>query len=152
MNEKDIVRKGALKPGRMIAVDLDEGKFYDSNEILDAMSEKRPYKKWLKKVVSLDEKLTGTEPKPTLSGESLARRQMSCGQTLEDLELILSPMAELGKETVGSMGDDTPLAVLSDIYRPLSHFFRQNFSQVTNPPIDPPVSYTHLTLPTNREV
>ena len=137
MNEKDIVRKGALKPGRMIAIDLDEGKFYDSNEILDAMSEKRPYKKWLKKVVSLDEKLTGTEPKPTLSGESLARRQMSCGQTLEDLELILSPMAELGKETVGSMGDDTPLAVLSDIYRPLSHFFRQNFSQVTNPPIDP---------------
>ena len=72
-----------------------------------------------------------------LSGEELARRQMSCGQTLEDLELILSPMAEMGKESVGSMGDDTPLAVLSDIYRPLSHYFRQNFSQVTNPPIDP---------------
>jgi len=62
---------------------------------------------------------------------------MSCGQTLEDLELILSPMAEMGKESIGSMGDDTPLAVLSDIYRPLSHYFRQNFSQVTNPPIDP---------------
>ena len=62
---------------------------------------------------------------------------MSCGQTQEDLELILGPMAETGKETIGSMGDDTPLAVLSDIYRPLSHFFRQNFSQVTNPPIDP---------------
>ena len=137
MEEKNIIRKGAIQPGRMIAVDLEEGKFYDSKEILNVLSEKRPYKKWLKKIVNLDEKLEGTEPKPMLSGEALARRQMSCGQTLEDHELILSPMAEMGKETVGSMGDDTPLAVLSDIYRPLSHFFRQNFSQVTNPPIDP---------------
>ena len=137
MEEKNIVQKGALKPGRMIAVDLEEGKFYDSEAILNELAEKRPYKKWLKKVVNLDEKLAGSEPKPTLTGEDLARRQMSCGQTLEDLELILGPMAEMGKETIGSMGDDTPLAVLSDIYRPLSHFFRQNFSQVTNPPIDP---------------
>jgi glutamate synthase (NADPH/NADH) large chain len=57
--------------------------------------------------------------------------------TLEDLEMVLAPMVEEGKEAVGSMGDDTPLAVLSEKYRPLSHFFRQNFSQVTNPPIDP---------------
>ena len=136
MNEAEIIRKGALKPGRMIAVDLDEGKFYDSTEILNEIAEKRPYKKWLEKSVDLDEKLKGPES-VTLSGEALARRQMSCGQTLEDHELILSPMAETGKETIGSMGDDTPLAVLSDIYRPLSHYFRQNFSQVTNPPIDP---------------
>jgi len=136
MSEKEIIRKGALKPGRMIAVDLDEGRFYDSNEILNELADKKPYKKWLEKVVSLDEKLAGTEPTPTLSGEALSRRQMSCGQTLEDLELILGPMAETGKETIGSMGDDTPLAVLSNIYRPLSHYFRQNFSQVTNPPID----------------
>ncbi len=137
MNEKDIVKKGALRPGRMIAVDLEEGRFYDSTAIINELAEKRPYKKWLKKVVNLDETLAGPEPKPMLSGEALIRRQMSCGQTLEDLELILSPMAETGKETIGSMGDDTPLAVLSDIYRPLSHYFRQNFSQVTNPPIDP---------------
>jgi len=137
MEEKNIVQKGALKPGRMIAVDLEEGKFYDSTAIINELAEKRPYKKWLKKVVNLDEQLAGSEPKPALTGEELARRQMSCGQTLEDLELILGPMAEMGKETVGSMGDDTPLAVLSDIYRPLSHYFRQNFSQVTNPPIDP---------------
>ena len=137
MEEKDIVKKGALKPGRMIAVDLEEGKFYSSNEIMDELAAKRPYKKWLEKVVNLDEKLSGPEPTPLLSGEALSRRQISCGQTLEDQELILSPMAETGKETVGSMGDDTPLAVLSDIYRPLSHYFRQNFSQVTNPPIDP---------------
>ena len=137
MDEDDIIQKGALKPGRLIAVDLDEGKFYDSNEMLDELSATRPYNKYLEKVVNLDEKLSGKEPSPGLSGDALARRQKSCGQTLEDVELILSPMGELGKETVGSMGDDTPLAVLSDIYRPLSHHFRQNFSQVTNPPIDP---------------
>jgi len=136
MDEADIVRRGALKPGRMIAVDLEDGKFYNSNEILDELANKKPYRKWLEKSVNLDAKLEGPET-IMLSGEALARRQMSCGQTLEDLELILSPMAEMGKETVGSMGDDTPLAVLSDIYRPLSHYFRQNFSQVTNPPIDP---------------
>ena len=136
MDEADIVRRGALKPGRMIAVDLEEGKFYNSTEILDELAGKRPYRKWLEKSVNLDTKLAGPE-NISLSGEALARRQMSCGQTLEDLELILSPMAEMGKETVGSMGDDTPLAVLSDIYRPMSHYFRQNFSQVTNPPIDP---------------
>ena len=136
MEEDTITRRGAIKPGRMIAVDLDEGKFYDSPEILDELANKRPYKKWLEKSVDLDEKLVGPEV-ITLKGEELARRQMSCGQTLEDLELILTPMAENGKESIGSMGDDTPLAVLSDIYRPLSHYFRQNFSQVTNPPIDP---------------
>lgn len=135
--EDKIVKKGSIKPGRQIAVDLDEGQFYHSSEILDHLSKDKPYAKWLEKVVNLDDMLAGSEPEANLSGEDLRRRQISCGQTLEDLELILSPMAETGKESVGSMGDDTPLAVLSDIYRPLSHFFRQNFSQVTNPPIDP---------------
>ena len=109
MAEKNITRKGAIKPGRMIAVDLDHGKFYGSIAILNELSSKRPYKKWLGKVVNLDEKLSGQEPAPRLSGEALRRRQLSCGQTLEDLELILSPMAETGKETVGSMGDDLSL-------------------------------------------
>ena len=68
--------------------------------------------------------------------QDLRRRQHTFGISLEDLELILHPMAEDAKEATGSMGDDTPLAVLSDKYRPLYHFFRQNFSQVTNPPID----------------
>ena len=90
MDERAIVRKGALKPGRMIAVNLEDGKFYDSSEILDAMSEKRPYKKWLKKVVNLDEKLAGPEPKPTLSGEALVRRQMSVSYTHLTLPTIYS--------------------------------------------------------------
>ena len=135
--ENKIVKKGSIKPGRQIAVDLDEGKFYHSSEILDYMSKDKPYARWLEKVVDLDERLSGPEPEAALTGDALRRRQVSCGQTLEDMELILAPMAETGKESIGSMGDDTPLAVLSDIYRPLSHFFRQNFSQVTNPPIDP---------------
>ena len=69
-------------------------------------------------------------------GAELARRQSSVGFTLEDFEAVLDPMAVDGKEALGSMGDDSPLAVLSERYRPMSHFFRQNFSQVTNPPID----------------
>ncbi len=137
ISEPLIIKKGFIKPGRLIAVDLDEGKFYHSSEILEKMAGERPYAKWLEKVVDLDIRLAGPEPKPELTGESLMRRQVACGQTLEDMELILSPMAENGKESIGSMGDDTPLAVLSEIYRPLSHFFRQKFSQVTNPPIDP---------------
>ncbi len=70
------------------------------------------------------------------AGDELRRRQVAAGYTIEELEQILAPMAEDGKETLASMGDDTPSAVLSNKYRPLSHFFRQNFSQVTNPPID----------------
>ena len=137
MEENTIIKKGALKPGRLIAVDLDEGRFYHSSEILDKMAAGRPYTKFLEKVLNLDEKLAGDEPAALLSGEALTRRQRSCGQTMEDIELIIAPMGENGKESIGSMGDDTPLAVLSEIYRPLSHHFRQNFSQVTNPPIDP---------------
>ena len=77
-----------------------------------------------------------TASRRTFEGEELRRRQLAYGITMEDLELILHPMVEDAKEAVGSMGDDTPLAVLSDGYRGLHHFFRQNFSQVTNPPID----------------
>ncbi len=137
MSESTITKKGFIKPGRIIAVDLDEGRFYHSSEILNRLSGSKPFKKWIEKVIDLDAELAGPQPKMRLSGEDLRRRQLACGQSLEDLELILSPMIETGKESVGSMGDDTPLAVLSDLYRPLSHFFRQNFSQVTNPPIDP---------------
>ncbi len=76
------------------------------------------------------------EPVDIITGDDLRRRQFTAGWTLEDLELLLQPMGEDGKEAIGSMGDDTPLAVLSNTYRGLHHFFRQNFSQVTNPPID----------------
>lgn len=137
LDESTIIAKGAIEPGRLIAIDLDEGKFYDTKEILDKLADAKPYDLWLKNVNNLDEKLAGSEPKPVYSGEDLTRRQLCVGQSLEDLRLILPPLTIDGKEGLGSMGDDTPLAVLSDEYRPLSHFFRQKFSQVTNPPIDP---------------
>ncbi|HVY33866.1 MAG TPA: glutamate synthase large subunit [Caulobacteraceae bacterium] len=135
--EARITRKAHISPGRMIAIDLAEGKLYDEDEIIDLLSERHPYTKWLGNMVALDETIgQGAEPR-AYSREELVRRQVAAGLTLEDMELILAPMVEDGKEAVGSMGDDAPLAVLSEKYRPLSHFFRQNFSQVTNPPIDP---------------
>ncbi len=73
---------------------------------------------------------------PSFRARTCGKRQIAAGFTVEELEQVLAPMAEDGKEMVASMGDDTPAAVLSSIYPPLSHFFRQNFSQVTNPPID----------------
>ncbi|PHR63051.1 MAG: glutamate synthase large subunit [Robiginitomaculum sp.] len=137
MDEKTIIKKGSIKPGRLIAVDLDKGEFYDSARMMDQISSAQPYQEWLKKVVNLDDTLAGPEPKSAISGQKLVQRQMANGQSLEDIQMVLAPMADGAKEAIGSMGDDTPLAVLSDQYRPLSHFFRQKFSQVTNPPIDP---------------
>ena len=135
--ENRITRKDHIGPGRMIAVDLSEGRLYSENEIIDELSERHPYTQWLGNMVALEERI-GPGPEPRrYDREELLRRQVAAGYSLEELELLLAPMAEDGKEAVGSMGDDAPLAVLSERYRPLSHFFRQNFSQVTNPPIDP---------------
>ena len=135
--EARIVRKLNISPGRMIAIDLAEGRLYDEDAIIDRLADAHPYTDWLGNMVELEERIgPGPEPR-SFHGEALVRRQAAAGMTLEDLELVLAPMVEDGKEAIGSMGDDTPLAVLSDGYRPLSHFFRQNFSQVTNPPIDP---------------
>ncbi|MDP1630734.1 MAG: glutamate synthase large subunit [Caulobacter sp.] len=135
--ESRIVRKLHISPGRMIAIDLVEGRLYGEEAIIDRLAEAHPYTDWLDNMVALEDRV-GPGPEPRrYQGEALVRRQAAAGLTLEDLEMVLAPMIEDGKEAVGSMGDDTPLAVLSDQYRPLSHFFRQNFSQVTNPPIDP---------------
>ncbi len=136
VEESRIVRKTHISAGRMIAVDLAEGRLYGEDEIVDELAVRHPYDQWLGNMVDLEKTIApGPEPR-AYSREELVRRQVAAGLSLEDIELILAPMVEDGKEAVGSMGDDTPLAVLSDQYRPLSHFFRQNFSQVTNPPID----------------
>ncbi|HIF61582.1 MAG TPA: glutamate synthase large subunit [Candidatus Pelagibacter sp.] len=132
-NEK-IVFNGRLGPGQAIAVNLDNGQIYDSKSLKDTIS--KNYKKYNKQIIDLDKKFHTTKEKFIFKDEELRRRQFIAGMSIEDLELILHPMVEDMKEAVGSMGDDTPVAVLSDRYRPLSHFFRQNFSQVTNPPID----------------
>ena len=131
---KNIIFKGRLGPGQAIAVDLEKGNVYDSKSLKNQIS--KDYKKYNKQIIDLDKKFNTTKERFIHQGDELRRRQLLAGITIEDLELILHPMVEDVKEAVGSMGDDTPVAVLSDKYRPISHFFRQNFSQVTNPPID----------------
>ena len=135
--EHMVVEKGRLGPGGMIAVDLEEGRFYTDGEIKDRVAAERDYAALTAGYRTPADLPPVTDAPMRFERAELTRRQVAAGQTLEDLELILAPMAEAGKEAVGSMGDDTPLAVVSDKPRLVSQFFRQNFSQVTNPPIDP---------------
>ena len=134
LNEKKIISKGRLGPGEIIGVRIAKGKIFTNEKIKNYLA--KEYKHFNSQIVDLDKKITISNERNIFSGNELKQRQHLFGVTLEDLELILHPMAEDAKEATGSMGDDTPLAVLSDRYRPLYHFFRQNFSQVTNPPID----------------
>ncbi|MEO0918216.1 MAG: glutamate synthase central domain-containing protein, partial [Pseudomonadota bacterium] len=136
LEETDIVEKGALGPGQLLAVDMKKGRLYHDTEIKDKLSRALPFGEWVGKINDLEDTLSGVTERAIFDGDELRRRQIAAGYSIEELEQILAPMGEDGKETVASMGDDTPSAVLSKRYRPLSHFFRQNFSQVTNPPID----------------
>jgi len=136
IDEASVVEKGALGPGQMIAVDMQEGKLFHDTAIKDTLAASRPFGEWVGKITNLEDSLQDVSEKALFAGEELRKRQIAAGYSIEELEQILSPMAEDGKEALASMGDDTPSAVLSKQYRPLSHFFRQNFSQVTNPPID----------------
>jgi|TARA_E500000331_G_scaffold315220_1_gene325067 glutamate synthase (NADPH/NADH) large chain len=134
LDEKKIITKGRLGPGEIIGVKIGKGKLFTNNEIKNYLA--KEFKHFNSQIVDLDKKFQIKNEKSIFSGAELRKRQHAFGYSIEDLELILHPMAEEAKEATGSMGDDTPLAVLSDHYRPLYHFFRQNFSQVTNPPID----------------
>ena len=136
INETDVVEKGALGPGQMIAVDMKKAVLYRDTEIKNKLARALPFGEWVGKIHEMDAELAATTEVAIHSGQELRQRQIAAGFTLEELEQILAPMGEDGKEAIASMGDDTPSAVLSNQYRPLSHFFRQNFSQVTNPPID----------------
>ena len=135
-DEATVVEKGALGPGQLIAVDMKEGKLYHDVEMKNKLASAQPFGDWIEKVVDLTDLMGNVEEKTLFSGDALRKRQVAAGYSLEELEQVLATMAEDGKELIASMGDDTPSAVLSKQYRPLSHFFRQNFSQVTNPPID----------------
>ncbi len=132
--EENIIEKGKLGPGQIIAIDLKKGKLFKDKAIKDLLA--KDYKKYNKQIIDLEKKISNENEKANFVGEDLRKRQYLSGLSVEDLELILHPMAEEGKEASGSMGDDTPVAVLSSHFRPVSHYFRQNFSQVTNPPID----------------
>ncbi len=136
--ESNVKEKGRLGPGQMIGVNLEDGTFFRDRELKDYLAAEHPYEEWVKNFKSFDDLIDRSTLDETghLAKDDLRRHQVTVGMSIEDLELILHPMAEEGKEAVGSMGDDTPLAVLSSQHRPLSHYFRQIFSQVTNPPID----------------
>jgi glutamate synthase (NADPH/NADH) large chain len=136
VDEARVREKGALGPGQMLAVDMAEGLLFHDTEIKDKLASALPFGEWVGKINDMDRTLAGITERPLHTGNALRRRQIAAGYSIEEVESILAPMAEDGKETVASMGDDTPSAVLSKTYRPLSHYFRQNFSQVTNPPID----------------
>ncbi|MGE0092998.1 MAG: glutamate synthase large subunit [Alphaproteobacteria bacterium] len=138
LEESEIVEKGRVGPGQMIAVNLAEGKLYRDRELKDWMASQQPFGNWTENIRQIDSLIRNDIEEPLeFAPEEIRRRQHAAGWSLEDLELVLQPMAEEGKEPIGSMGDHSPLAVLSERYRGLHHFFRQNFSQVTNPAIDP---------------
>ncbi|WP_066798835.1 glutamate synthase large subunit [Sphingomonas soli] len=134
--ETNVVAKGRMGPGQMIAVDLDSGVLFDDRAIKDRIAGEADYAAMIGEFLTINDLAAPTAPPLRFDRAELTRRQVAAGQTLEDMELILSPMVETAKEAIGSMGDDTPLAVISDKPRSISQFFRQNFSQVTNPPID----------------
>ncbi|WP_281973719.1 glutamate synthase large subunit [Ruegeria faecimaris] len=148
IDEASVTEKGALGPGQMLAVDMKKGKLYRDSQIKNKLARALPFGDWVGKINDLDESLAGITEAPIYAGEELRKRQIAAGYSIEELEQILAPMAEDGKEALASMGDDTPSAVLSKQYRPLSHFFRQNFSQVTNPPIDSLREYRVMSLKT----
>ncbi|WP_299651126.1 glutamate synthase large subunit [uncultured Tateyamaria sp.] len=148
LEEANVIEKGALGPGQILAVDMAEGKLYHDTEIKDQLAASQSFGEWVGKITDLESELSGVTEKALFEGEALRRRQIAAGYSIEELESILAPMAEDAKEALASMGDDTPSAVLSKKYRPLSHFFRQNFSQVTNPPIDSLREYRVMSLKT----
>ncbi len=136
IDEASVVEKGALGPGQMIGVHMGRGELCRDQELKTRMAEGLPFSDWVGSIVDLEEVTRAADEDAGIDVAELRQRQIAAGYSIEDLETILAPMVEDAKEAIGSMGDDTPSAVLSEQYRPLSHFFRQNFSQVTNPPID----------------
>jgi len=147
-DEASAREKGALGPGQMLAIDLREGRLLHDSEIKNELAAGLPYADWIDRVTDLTAELADLRESRLFEGSDLRHRQIAAGYSVEELEAILHPMAEDAKEAIGSMGDDTPAAVLSEKYRPLSHFFRQNFSQVTNPPIDPLREHRVMSLKT----
>ncbi|HZH04419.1 MAG TPA: glutamate synthase large subunit, partial [Myxococcaceae bacterium] len=132
-----IRRKGRLQPGRMFLVDTEEGRIVEDEEVKREISTRWPYRRWLQRnVYTFDELPKVAAPSRPDDAERL-RLLRAFGYSDEDLRLLLTPMAQDGKEPVGSMGNDTPLAVLSDQAPNLFRYFHQLFAQVTNPPIDP---------------
>jgi glutamate synthase (NADPH) large chain len=135
--EEKIVRKWRLQPGRMLLIDLGEGRIIDDGELKRRLTTANPYREWVARTQIVLEDLPPVGSRPPATAVSLLDRQQAFGYTQEDIRLLLAPMAVTGQEAVGSMGTDTPVAALSKKPKLLYSYFKQNFAQVTNPPIDP---------------
>ncbi|MFZ9391918.1 MAG: glutamate synthase-related protein, partial [Burkholderiaceae bacterium] len=137
--ESKIVRKWRLQPGKMFLIDLEQGRMINDEELKSSLSKAKPYKQWIENLRIRLDSLGQSDRSPAIaqSAVSLLDRQQAFGYSQEDLKFLMAPMAANGEEAVGSMGNDTPLAVLSDKNKPLYNYFKQLFAQVTNPPIDP---------------
>jgi len=130
--------RGRLQPGKMFVANLEEGRIISDEELKNDICSRKPYGEWLKKYkINISDLPEASAQYKEMAEEVLLKRQLAFGYTSEDLKVILSPMAETGKEAIGSMGVDTPLAILSDQSQHLAYYFKQLFAQVTNPPIDP---------------
>src|SRR5206468_10736525 len=125
-----------LQPGKMLLVDLDEGRLIPDEELKATLAKSHPYKEWLERTQIVLEDLPPAPSEAALSNLTLLDRQQAFGYTQEDLRILMSPMAIQGEEAVGSMGNDAPISALSDKPKLLYTYFKQNFAQVTNPPID----------------
>ncbi|WP_430910214.1 glutamate synthase large subunit [Methylobacterium sp. sgz302541] len=137
IEDSRIVQSWRLQPGRMLLIDLVKGRIVSDEEIKEELAAAHPYADWVKNTQIVLEDLKPVTARETRSDVSLLDRQQAFGYTQEDLKLLMQPMAVTGQEAVGSMGTDTPLSALSDKPKSLYTYFKQNFAQVTNPPIDP---------------
>ena len=134
--ENRIVKKWRLQPGKMFLIDFEQGRIIDDEELKSQFASAKPYRQWIENVrIRLD--AVPADAAPIASEVSLLDRQQAFGYTQEDIKFLMAPMAANGEEGIGSMGNDSPLAVLSDKNKPLYNYFKQLFAQVTNPPIDP---------------
>jgi len=136
IEEARIVKKWRLQPGKMLLIDLDEGRIVGDEEIKHSLAQAKPYRQWLERSRHYVDAMPEV-PVPALPDQPLLELQQAFGYTQEDLKFVLEPMAINGEEATGSMGNDVALPVLSNKNKPLFNYFKQLFAQVTNPPIDP---------------
>jgi glutamate synthase (NADPH/NADH) large chain len=135
--EERIVKKWRLQPGKMFLIDMQQGRIIDDAELKESLADRHPYQQWLQKTQIRLENLPGEISPMVPDTDTLLDRQQAFGYTQEDIKFLMTPMAVTGQEAIGSMGADNPVAVLSNKSKPLANYFKQNFAQVTNPPIDP---------------
>lgn len=135
--EDQIITKWRLQPGKMLLVDLEQGRLIPDDEIKAELARSHPYTEWLERTQIVLEELPKVPTTGVRSNLSLLDRQQAFGYSQEDIAILMTPMAATGEEAAGSMGNDTPISALSDRAKPLFTYFKQNFAQVTNPPIDP---------------